>query len=57
MDEFPTVLQSSAGRVKDLNKDMVRQMMVTMVMAHLASVIHVNSDASEDVPSLIDQGG
>lgn len=40
MDEFPTVLQSSAGRVKDL-----------------ASVIHVNSDTSEDVPSLIDQGG
>ena len=57
MDEFPTVLQSSAGRVKDLNKDMVRQMMVTMVMAHLAPVVHVNSDTSEDVPSLIDQGG
>ena len=57
MDEFPPVLQSSAGRVKDLNKDMVRQMMVTMVMAHLAPVIHVNSDTSEDVPSLIDQGG
>ena len=57
MDEFPPVLHSSAGRVKDLNKDMVRKMIVTMVMAHLASVIHVNSDTSEDIPSLIDQGG
>lgn len=56
VDELSSVLDSSAGRVEDLNRDM---MMVTMrrVMTHLAPVIHGDSDTSENVPSLIDQGG
>ena len=56
VDEFSSMLDSSAGRMKDLNRDM---MMVTMriVMTHLAPVIHGDSDTSENVPSLIDQGG
>ena len=66
MDEFSSMLHSSAGRMEDLNRDMMMtwdrnivMMMVTMriVMTHLAPVIHGDSDTSENVPSLIDQGG
>ena len=60
VDEFSSVLHSSAGRMEDLDKDMVRErvtMMMMMVMTHLTPVIHGDSDTSEDVPSLIDQGG
>ena len=59
MDEFSSVLHSSAGRMEDLNRDMIMMMVVTMrmVMSHLAPVIHGDSDTSENVPSLIDQGG
>lgn len=58
MDEFSSVLHSSAGRMKDLDRDMVSEMVTMMVvMTHLAPVIHGDSDTSEDVPSLIDQGG
>ena len=58
VDEFSSVLHSSAGRMKDLDRDMVSQMVTLMVvMTHLAPVIHGDSDTSEDVPSLIDQGG
>ena len=60
VDEFSSVLHSSAGRMKDLDRDMVSEMvtmMMMMVMTHLAPVIHGDSDTSEDVPSLIDQGG
>ena len=58
VDEFSSMLHSSAGRMEDLNRNMV-MMMVTMriVMTHLAPVIHGDSDTSENVPSLIDQGG
>ena len=59
MDEFSSVLHSSAGRMEDLNRDMIMMMVVTMrmVMTNLAPVIHGDSDTSENVPSLIDQGG
>ena len=61
VDEFSSVLHSSAGRMEDLDKeivrDMVTMMMMMMVKTHLAPVIHGDSDTSEDVPSLIDQGG
>ena len=45
--------------MEDLDRDMVRERvtMMMLIMTHLAPVIHGDSDTSEDVPSLIDQGG